>query len=141
MSNAGSMAGFRVLDLSEGLCGPFCTMHLGDAGAEVIKIEPPGGDRARRIGPHIGDESAVFLSLNRNKKSVVIDYRTAEGREIVKRLAHNADVIVEDFGPGAAAEWDSAMTTSRRDNPRLVYCAISPFGEDGPLTRFARALN
>ncbi|MGO9061723.1 MAG: CaiB/BaiF CoA transferase family protein [Candidatus Binataceae bacterium] len=133
MSNAGSMAGFRVLDLSEGLCGPFCTMHLGDAGAEVIKIEPPGGDRARRIGPLIGDESAVFLSLNRNKKSVVVDYRTADGREIVKRLAHNADVIVEDFGPGAAALMNLGYDDLKADNPRLVYCAISPFGEDGPL--------
>lgn len=132
MSNAGSMAGFRVLDLTEGLCGPFCTMHLGDAGAEVLKIEPPGGDRARRIGPLIGDESAVFLSLNRNKKSVVVDYRTAPGREIVKRLARTADVVVEDFGPGAAATMGFGYG-DLKDNARLVYCAISPFGEDGPM--------
>ena len=114
------MAGFRVLDLTEGLCGPFCTMHLGDAGAEVLKIEPPGGDRARRIGPLIGDESAVFLSLNRNKKSVVVDYRTAPGREIVKRLARTADVVVEDFGPGAAATMGFGYG-DLKDNARLVY--------------------
>jgi crotonobetainyl-CoA:carnitine CoA-transferase CaiB-like acyl-CoA transferase len=133
MNNAGSMAGFRVLDLSTDLCGPFCTMHLGDAGAEVIKVEPPGGDPARRIGPMLGDESAVFLSLNRNKKSVVIDYRSAAGRELVKRLARGADVIVEDFGPGRAAELGLAYDDLAHDNPRLVYCAISHFGEDGPL--------
>ncbi len=139
MINSGAMAGFRVLDLTEGLCGPFCTMHLGDSGAEVVKIEPPGGDRARRIGPAIGDESAVFLSLNRNKKSVVIDYRNNEGREIVKRLAHTADVIVEDFGPGAAAEMGLSYDDFKNENPRLVYCAISPFGEDGPLRDLAGA--
>ena len=133
------MAGFRVVDLSEGLCGPFCTMHLGDSGAEVIKIEPPGGDRARRIGPQIGGESAVFLSLNRNKKSVVIDYRSAAGQEIVKRLAATADVVVEDFGPGAAAKLGLAYDELKERNPRLVYCAISPFGEEGPLAELPGA--
>jgi len=108
-------------------------MHLGDAGAEVLKIEPPGGDRARRIGPLIGDESAVFLSLNRNKKSVVVDYRTGPGREIVQRLARTADVVVEDFGPGAAATMGVGYGDLKGDNPRLVYCAISAFGEDGPM--------
>jgi crotonobetainyl-CoA:carnitine CoA-transferase CaiB-like acyl-CoA transferase len=133
MSNSGAMAGFRVLDLTEGLCGPFCTMHLGDSGAEVLKIEPPGGDRARRFGPSIGDQSAVFLSLNRNKKSVVVDYRTAAGRAIVKRLARTADVVVEDFGPGAAAAMELGYNELKAGNPRLVYCAISAFGEDGPF--------
>ncbi len=135
----GALAGFRVVDLSEGLCGPFCTMHLGDSGAEVIKVEPPGGDRARRIGPQIGGESAVFLSLNRNKKSVVIDYRSAAGREIVKRLAGAADVVVEDFGPGEAARLGLAYDDLKERNPRLVYCAISPFGEEGPLAEIPGA--
>lgn len=133
MSNAGSMAGLRVLDLSTDLCGPFCTMHLGDAGAEVIKVELPGGDPARRIGPMIANESAVFLSLNRNKKSVVIDYRNDKGRKLVKRLARSADVVVEDFGPGRAAELGLGYDQLAHDNPPLVYCAISPFGEEGPL--------
>ena len=79
VSNAGSLDGFRVIDFTQGLCGPFCTMQLGDAGAEVIKIEPPAGDFARRMGPpFVGEESAVFLSLNRNKKSVVLDLESAE---------------------------------------------------------------
>jgi crotonobetainyl-CoA:carnitine CoA-transferase CaiB-like acyl-CoA transferase len=133
------MAGFRVVDLSEGLCGPFCTMHLGDSGAEVIKVEPTGGDRARRIGPRIGDESAVFLSLNRNKKSAVIDYRSPRGREIVKRLARGADVIVEDFGPGEAARMGLGYDDLKRDSPRMVYCAISAFGEEGPLAELPGA--
>ncbi len=139
MSDSGAMAGFRVVDLSQDLCGPFCTMHLGDSGAEVIKIEPPGGDRARRIGPQIGGESAVFLSLNRNKKSVVIDYRSSAGRDIVKRLAATADVVVEDFGPGAAAKLGLAYEDLKERNPRLVYCAISPFGEEGPLAEIPGA--
>src|ERR1700687_4910623 len=102
MSNAGSLDGFRVIDLTQGLCGPFGTMQLGDAGAEVIKIEPPAGDYARRMGPPFaGNESAVFLSLNRNKKSVVLDLETSSGREAAVRLACDADVFVEDFGPGA----------------------------------------
>src|SRR5438309_1032393 len=103
MSNAGSLDGFRVIDITQGLCGPFCTMQLGDAGAEVIKIEPPAGDFARRMGPpFVGDESAVYLSLNRNKKSVVLDLETSHGREAAARLVRDADILVEDFGPGAA---------------------------------------
>src|SRR5271169_195651 len=106
MSNAGSLDGFRVIDLTQGLCGPFCTMQLGDAGAEVIKIEPPAGDFARRVGPpFVGDESAVYLSLNRNKKSVELDLKTFVGREAAALLARNADVLVEDFGPGTAEKF------------------------------------
>jgi glutaryl-CoA transferase len=133
MTASGSMSGFRAVDLSEGLCGPFCSMHLGDAGAEVIKIEPPGGDRTRRLAPFIGNESAVFLSLNRNKKSVVIDYRKDRGRELVTHLARSADVVLEDFGPGEAVKMGLGYDDLKNEAPRLVYCAISAFGEDGPL--------
>jgi crotonobetainyl-CoA:carnitine CoA-transferase CaiB-like acyl-CoA transferase len=134
MSAQGSLAGFRVVDLTQGLCGPFCSMQLGDAGAEVIKIEPPGGDNARQMGPpFVGDESAVFLSLNRNKKSVVLDYHQAEGRDLVRRLAATADVFLEDFGPGEASKLGLGYDDLMRENKRLVYCAISPFGEHGPL--------
>ena len=105
MSAQGSLDGFRVLDLTQGLCGPFCSMQLGDAGAEVIKIEPPGGDFARQMGPpFVGDESAVFLSLNRNKKSVVLDHRNADRprtRDATGRVPPTS--FVEDFGPGAAS--------------------------------------
>ncbi len=134
MSNAGSLDGFRVLDFTQGLCGPFCTMQLGDGGAEVIKVEPPAGDFARRMGPpFIGDESAVFLSLNRNKKSVVIDLESSSGRETAARLAREADVVVEDFGPGVATTMGLDYTRLRAANPKLIYCSITAFGEEGPL--------
>ena len=113
MSAQGSLAGFRVVDLTQGLCGPFCSMQLGDAGAEVIKIEPPGGDYARRMGPpFVGGESAVFLSLNRNKKSVVLDYRNAAGRELIARLAATADVFLEDLARARRRNSASATTIS-----------------------------
>jgi crotonobetainyl-CoA:carnitine CoA-transferase CaiB-like acyl-CoA transferase len=134
VSSAGSLDGFRVLDFTQGLCGPFCTMQLGDGGAEVIKVEPPAGDFARRMGPpFIGDESAVFLSLNRNKKSVVIDLESSSGRETAARLAREADVVVEDFGPGAATTLGLDYALLRAANPKLIYCSITPFGEEGPL--------
>jgi len=134
MSNAGSLDGFRVIDLTQGLCGPFCTMQLGDAGAEVIKIEPPAGDFARRMGPpFVGNESAVYLSLNRNKKSVVLDLETSSGREAAARLACDADVLVEDFRPAAAERFGLDCAQLRSANQKLIYCSITPFGEDGPL--------
>jgi len=134
MSNAGSLDGFRVIDFTQGLCGPFCTMQVGDGGAEVIKIEPPAGDFARRMGPpFIGDESAVYLSLNRNKKSVVLDLETSSGREAAARLARDADILVEDFGPGAAVNIGLGYDQLRSANPKLIHCSITPFGEDGPL--------
>jgi crotonobetainyl-CoA:carnitine CoA-transferase CaiB-like acyl-CoA transferase len=134
MSESGSLDGFRVLDLTQGLCGPFCTMQLGDAGAEVIKVEPPAGDFARQMGPpFVNGESAVFLSLNRNKKSVIIDSRTESGRDIVRRLAQNADVIVLDCGPAAAEQLGLSYDRLHDANTSLIYCSITPFGEEGPL--------
>jgi crotonobetainyl-CoA:carnitine CoA-transferase CaiB-like acyl-CoA transferase len=134
MSATGNLAGFRVIDLTEGICGPFCSMQLGDAGAEVIKVEPPKGDYARQIGPPFVDgESAVFLSVNRNKKSVVLDYRREDQRHILKSLAVSADIFLEDLGPGEAERLGFGYNELSRQNPRLIYCAISPFGEDGPL--------
>ncbi len=134
MSASGSLDGFRVIDLTQGLCGPFCTMQLGDGGAEVIKIEPPNGDFARRMGPpFVGDESAVFLSLNRNKKSVTLDLATGAGRDTVKKLIATADVIVEDFGPDAADKIGLGYDELKQINPKLIYGAISSFGEEGPL--------
>ncbi|MGH8014279.1 MAG: CaiB/BaiF CoA transferase family protein [Candidatus Binataceae bacterium] len=130
----GSCAGFRVLELTQGLCGPFCTMQLGDAGANVLKIEPLRGDWARQAGPpFIGGESAVFLSINRNKRSMALDYRTDEGRDLIRRLARDCDVVVEDLGPDQADALGIGYSVLSRDNPRLVYCAISAFGEAGPL--------
>jgi crotonobetainyl-CoA:carnitine CoA-transferase CaiB-like acyl-CoA transferase len=109
-------------------------MQLGDGGAEVIKIEPPCGDFARRMGPpFVGGESAVFLSVNRNKKSVVLDLETPRGRGAALRLVQNADVLVEDCGQVAGEKLGLAYSQVRNGNPKLVYCSISPFGEDGPL--------
>jgi crotonobetainyl-CoA:carnitine CoA-transferase CaiB-like acyl-CoA transferase len=132
--SSNSLGGFRVVDLTEGICGPFSSMQLGDAGAEVIKVEPPKGDYARQIGPpFVNGESAVFLSVNRNKKSVVLDYRREEQCGILKKLAAAADVFLEDLGPGEAERLGFGYSELSRQNPRLVYCAISPFGEEGPF--------
>src|SRR5271154_3691875 len=129
MSNEGSLAGLRVVDLTQGLCGPFCSMQLGDAGADVIKIEPLTGDSSRGFGPpFIGDESAVFLSLNRNKRSLAIDYTNPSGLDVVQRLIRNADVVIEDFGPGAAAKLGFGYDDAKNENPRLVFASISAFG-------------
>ena len=134
MSSVGSLEGVRVIDFTQGLCGPFCTMQLGDAGAEVIKIEPPAGDFARRMGPpFVGGESAVFLSLNRNKRSVVLDLELASEREAAARLAYDADVVVEDLGRGVAERLGLAYAQLSGPARKLIYCSISPFGEDGPL--------
>jgi formyl-CoA transferase len=134
MAAQGSLAGMRVIDMTQGLCGPFCSMQLGDAGAEVLKLEPLTGDSARGFGPpFIGGESAVFLSLNRNKRSIAIDYTQAAGRDLARRLASTADVVLEDFGPDQAAKLGLGYGDFKAANPKLVYCSISAFGEDGPL--------
>lgn len=131
---SGALNGYTIIDLTQGLCGPFCSMRLGDAGAEVIKIEPLNGDIARTMGPpFVGDESALFLSLNRNKKSLALDLSKAEGQELVRKLIAQADVLLEDLGPGEADKLGLSYDDLRKLNPKLVYCAISAFGEEGPL--------
>jgi crotonobetainyl-CoA:carnitine CoA-transferase CaiB-like acyl-CoA transferase len=130
----GAFAGFTVIDLTQGLCGPFCSMRLGDAGAEVLKIEPLTGDAARAMGPpFVGEESAVFLSLNRNKKSFALDVTKTEGQQILRQLVAQADVFLEDLGPEEAEKIGMSYGALQGLNPKLVYCAISAFGEDGPL--------
>lgn len=124
----------RVLDLSRVLSGPYCTMVLADLGADVIKIEhPDGGDDTRAwVPPSRGDESVYFLSLNRNKRSLTVDLKTPEGKEIIYRLAKWADVVVENFRPGTADKLGVGYDALSKLNPRLVYCAISGFGQTGP---------
>lgn len=130
----GALDGFTIIDFTQGLCGPFASMRLADAGAEVIKIEPPSGDAARTMGPpFIQDESAVFLSLNRNKKSMALDVTTPDGQQIAQQLIARADVVLEDFGPGQAEKLGLGYAALNQTNPKLVYCAISAFGEEGPL--------
>ncbi len=131
--------GIRILDLSRLLPGPYATMLLGDLGAQVIKIETPGlGDYMRVIPPFIkdartGDEvGAAFLMVNRNKKSVALNFRNTRGKEVFLRLVRTADVILETFRPGAAEKWGIGYTTARVINPRIVYCSLSGYGQGGP---------
>ncbi len=129
------LAGIRVLDLSRVLAGPFCTMILGDLGAEVIKVERPGeGDDTRRWGPPFAfGESAYYLCANRNKKSITVDLKTGEGRALVRRLAETCDVLIENFRVGAMAKIGLDYERMREIHPGIVYCSISGFGQTGPL--------
>jgi formyl-CoA transferase len=128
------LSGIRVLDLSRILAGPWCTMLLGDLGAEVIKIERPGtGDDTRTWGPPFaGGESAYYLCCNRNKKSMVVDLKKPRGAELVRDLARTSDVLVENFTPGLMSRFGLDYESLREVNPRLIYCAISAYGQDGP---------
>jgi crotonobetainyl-CoA:carnitine CoA-transferase CaiB-like acyl-CoA transferase len=130
----GPLAGLRVLDLSRILSGPFATMIMADLGAEVIKLENPiGGDDTREWAPpYQGDQSAYFLSINRNKRGIAVDLKTEAGREIAVRLADGADVLVENFRPGAAARLGLGYPELSARNPRLVYASISGYGQTGP---------
>lgn len=127
------LSGIRILDLSRVLAGPLCTMILGDLGADVIKIERPGtGDSTRGWGPPFDErgESAYFLSINRNKASVAADLASPDGRALVASLMKDADVVVENFLPGALERCGFAPGAMRRQHPRLVWCTISGFGPD-----------
>ena len=124
----------RVLDLSRVLAGPYCTMVLGDLGAEVIKVEPPEGDETRDWGPPFaGGESAYYLCVNRNKRGMVVNLKTEEGKNILRELAMQSDVLVENFRPGTLKKFGLDFETLHAINPRLIYCSISGFGQTGPL--------
>ena len=129
-----ALEGIRVLDLTRALAGPFCTLMLGDYGADVIKIEMPGsGDDTRRWGPpFIGDESAYFLSINRNKRSLTLNFKEEKAREIFLKLVEDSDVVVENFTPGVMGRFGLEYETVKRANPGIIYCSISGFGQDGP---------
>ncbi len=127
------LTGVRVLDLTRVLAGPFCSMILGDMGAEVIKIEEPGkGDDTRSWPPFVGGEATYFLSVNRNKQSLTLNLKAPEGRALLTRLVRKSDVVLENFRAGTMERLGLGYTTLARRNPRLVYCAISGFGESGP---------
>ncbi|MFF2028860.1 CaiB/BaiF CoA transferase family protein [Arthrobacter sp. NPDC058192] len=133
------LEGITVLDLSHLAAGPWCTMVLADLGADVIKIEKPEtGDMSRQAGSiYAGDQSAVFLSLNRNKRSVALDLKQPEGREVFFRLAENADVVVENLRPGKAAQLGVDRASLAERNPGIVYASISAFGPSGPYVDLA----
>jgi crotonobetainyl-CoA:carnitine CoA-transferase CaiB-like acyl-CoA transferase len=127
------LSGIRVLDLSRVLAGPFCTMNLADMGAEVIKVEEPGsGDDTRAFGPpFVEGESTYFLSVNRNKKSFAVNLKDPRGLALVRKLAAQSDVVLENFRPGVAERLGLGAQALRELNPRLIYCSISGFGHRG----------
>jgi crotonobetainyl-CoA:carnitine CoA-transferase CaiB-like acyl-CoA transferase len=127
------LKGIRVLDLTRVLAGPYCAMLLGDMGAEVIKVEEPGkGDDTRGWPPFAGGESTYFMSVNRNKKSITLNLKAPEGRELLEKLAKKSDVLLENFRTGTMEKLGLGYARLAKLNPRLVYCAISGFGESGP---------
>lgn len=129
----GPLHGIVVADLSRILAGPSCTMQLADMGARVLKIEPPGGDETRRWGPpFVGGESTYFLSVNRNKESIVLDLRTPGGCDVLHRILARADVLVENFRPGTLTKLGFGWEAMRERYPRLVYCSVSGYGQTGP---------
>lgn len=126
--------GIRIVDLSRVVAGPFCTMTLADMGADVVKLEEPGrGDESRAFGPPFhGGESPYFLSINRNKRSCTVNLKHEAGKAIVRRLLQDADVLIENFRPGAMARLGFDYDAVAAAHPRLVYCSISGFGDSGP---------
>ncbi len=135
------LAGIRVLDLTRVLAGPWASQQLGDLGADVVKVERPGlGDDTRAWGPPFlkdaagrdTDEAAYFLCANRNKRSIAIDLADAEGRALVRRLAHQVDVVIENFKQGGLAQYDLDAKSLCTINPRLIYCSVTGFGQTGP---------
>ncbi|AZV77768.1 CoA transferase [Parasedimentitalea marina] len=138
----GALKGVKVLDLSRILAGPTCTQMLGDLGATVIKIENPktGGDDTRQWGPpYVTDQngndtdmSAYFMSANRNKRSVAIDIATPEGQQVIRRMAAQADIVIENFKPGGLKKYGLDYDSLRAELPRLIYCSISGYGQTGP---------
>lgn len=132
MSNA-ALAGLRVLDFSRVLAGPYCTMLLADFGAQVIKVESLAGDDTRQWGPPWQDgQSAYFLSVNRNKRSLALDLKHPKGQEIARRLANTADILVENFKAGGMEKFGLHYSSLSRTNPGLIYCSITGYGQDGP---------
>jgi len=131
------LQGIRVLDLSRVLAGPYCTMVLGDLGADVIKVEPPEGDETRTWGPPFAGgasgESAYYLCVNRNKRGMTINLKTDEGREIIRELARQSDVLVENFRPGTLSRFALDFESVSAFNPNLIYCSITGFGQTGPM--------
>lgn len=131
-----SLVGLKVLDFSHVLAGPVASMTLADLGAHVVKVESVEGEIGRQIGPPwIHGESPTFMSVNRNKLSLAVDLKTADGRQTVQRMAAAADVVIENFRPGVMAKLGLGYEALSQTNPKLVYCSISAFGQNGPLSQ------
>ncbi|MDG6928608.1 MAG: CoA transferase [Nitrososphaerota archaeon] len=136
MTDRPFLQGVKVLDFSRALAGPFCTMMLADLGADVVKVEPPpGGDEARSWGPpFVNGESTYFMSVNRNKRSIVLDLRKEEAREVARKLMSRSDVLVENFRAGTTKKLGIDYQSARAVNPEMIYCSISGFGQTGPYS-------
>ena len=128
------LEGVRVLEASQVMAGPYCTLLLADMGADVVKVEKPrGGDDSRRMGPpFINGESAAFLAINRNKRSVALDIKQPAGRAVFRRLAGQADILVENFRPGTLGALGLGYADLTAEHPQLIYCSISGYGQTGP---------
>ena len=132
---ANALDGIRIIDFTSHLAGPFCTMLLADMGADVIKVERPGmGDESRKSAPFINGMGAFYMQANRNKRSVVLDLKTEEGRATCQRLIDSADVVVENYKPGTMEKLGFGYEALKKRNARLIYCAISGFGQTGPYS-------
>jgi crotonobetainyl-CoA:carnitine CoA-transferase CaiB-like acyl-CoA transferase len=136
-----ALQGLRVIDISQGIAGPYCAKLLADGGAEVIKVEPPQGDYARTLGPFPEDiphrdKAGLFIHLNGNKKSVTLDIETASGRTVLRKLLERADVLVESHPPGRLTEADLGYDDLKDELPELIYCSVTPFGQTGPYAGF-----
>nr|CAG4636998.1 EOG090X05UC [Ceriodaphnia reticulata]SVE72924.1 EOG090X05UC [Ceriodaphnia reticulata] len=133
-SSGDALSGVKVLDLSRVLAGPYCTQILGDLGADILKIERPKvGDDTRSWGPpFLGNTSAYFMSINRNKKSVCVDLKSMHGKDIIKQLAKQSDVLVENYLPGKMEEYGLGYEDLKTINPQLIYCSITGYGSTGP---------
>ncbi|HEY8802760.1 MAG TPA: CoA transferase, partial [Candidatus Dormibacteraeota bacterium] len=128
------LSGIRVVEVGNYMAAPFCTMQLADLGAEVIKVEhPEGGDQVRQSAPLIDGEGSAFMRLNRNKRSIALDLKTEKGKEVFRKLAATADVVVENLRPGTMTDLGIDFDVLRPINPALIYVAASGWGQDGPL--------
>jgi crotonobetainyl-CoA:carnitine CoA-transferase CaiB-like acyl-CoA transferase len=131
-SGSGALEGVRIVDVTQVMAGPFCTMLLADLGADVIKIEPPGGDMTRRMPGGVGNDTPAYNAVNRGKRSVVLDLKSRAGRDAVARLAAKADVFAENSRPGVMASLGLDYPTLAARNPGLIYASISGYGQTGP---------
>ena len=127
------LEGIKVIDVSQGVSGPLCAMVLGDLGAELVKVEPPGGDWMRQVGPLTEGESALFVRLNRGKKGVCLDLKRNEGKEVFRDLARGADVVVEGYRTGVMDRLGLSYEALSEHNGGLIYCSISGYGSKGPM--------
>src|SRR5262245_52008572 len=132
MTSQGALTGIRVLDVTQVMAGPFCAMQLCDMGADVIKVEPPGGDSSRRMAGATGDDSASFNAVNRGKRGIVLDLKSADGQLTFRRLARRSDIIIANFRPGVMTKFGLGYAALSADHPALIYASISGYGQNGP---------